>query len=439
MKISSVKQYNFQARTKRGETTAQKGPKKKKAVYSDEALHLIYQAQKQGIYSIENLEKELGIKRAEWYREKCFNSTSIVINPERKKSIPAIDINDELNAKNLDIIRNRPKTSVTKNQLIKNYSVTLSDLTYLTNIGLLKPVLLTAKDSKPQQTSIIDMADHENARAFERLIRKRSDLNKKLIQASAAPVNASIYELSSLGCGTPKRLYEAVEKGYLKGRLTKSKAGADAVIDLNNSNNQDILRRMRAGRTLDEKAAENVYGISRADFYRAIYDGRLEPLDALFIGDMEKLAIDLGNAANRKNFHNLIITSLGRFKAANGANVSHNSLIAEIIAELYPELTESALEIADNNKDLQNAISKKMQFEKTCEKSVRIDESADDADDEEAQNQMIASLRLTKHENELINEFDRKLLSTIDYDKFRYALKEALIAQRQYKTSGKSA
>ena len=365
------------------------------------------------------INKQTGFVRDDWFVPQCFISTFL---PNfYNKSELAIDIDDEISSKNLEKIENHTPAIVTKSQLMKKYPISRKDINQWIAYGLMEPItLLSREDGRECKSGLIDMSIEKNQRCIDKLIQKRTFIHKELTSRHSSQ-DANSSQLETM-LGIPKeQIEEMYNKGLLKGRVS----GADeTIIYMNNDINQKLLKKIRDSKAIGTNKACDKYGVSNYDFIRNIHNGKLEPLPAVFIGDMYELKINLSYGNNRKEFYKLIMSTLAQKAVTGGYDNISNSLIIEIMAKIYPEVVELANEIASGNEELLNALKNKNEFEQ-ADKEYKTQSEDNQEDAATTDNTATTWQCPSDKEIALIDEFNNMLFEKIDLNEFIYALKSA--------------
>ena len=376
---------------------------------------------------VSEITKEFGVPICDWYNTRCFYTLGKTskINKFSPKTI--IDCGDKTTSDNIETLRQSFPNCMSKSAMVKKYSVSGTDLTKWADYGFLKPVVLrTIDDNAEYYSSIYDLSNPTNVRCLDRLLPKRSGINKKLIQTVCNdPIEISVKELEAYGIGPKRKIYDLIQTGKLQANY--SSEDNEYYLAVNNEQNMKILQYMRDARTISSEKAYAQYGISEYDFLNQIYCGNIEPLEAVFYGDMGELLIDLSKGNNRTNFYKLVISSLVHFKLVHGIDSMHNILALEIVSKLYPELITKANELISENEGLLKTLKKKDEFEEHNTEN-RIHAIAIDNEDsiaETEENTFSKPSLPTKEEFDLIEEFDKQLFESIDINEFISAFKES--------------
>lgn len=411
----------------------------------------IEKARENGIYPLKEIGNSFKINPINWYRENCFNTSTISFPLKGVKPILALDLNDELNRQNIDLLKSNANKLLTKNQLGKVYNVTPMDITFYANCGFIEPFKLYANDEGEMvDLPLYDMVDSKNAEAFDKLDKKRSKINLALIKNNSRDVYANVAELERLACGTKKSIYKAIKSGRIvldPSEMHKIDTNLEGInISLNNRQNVETLKILRNAITLDEEKARSVYGISRVDYYGAILDGGLNLLEAVFVGDMEQLSVGLKDKKSLKTYLNLIITSLAHERITSQSNDVCETLLLEVLSAFDTEIATKARELVKKDDELLEIIRKKVAFNNKCEKLKHLDKKEGfeqgEFDEEEQEIEEVAKvlekLRLTERESKRLKEFDKELLSQIDFEQFKKAYIKAIKAMQEYKKFGRN-
>ena len=383
--------------------------------------------------SLCTLEDYLDIYSKYWFIKNCFHPTYVEKQGKSTEDIVLIDTADELNSENLTRL-DSTSSLMGKLDFAKLYRLTNQEINRLTNYGYLIPFKLKNQDGFDTSICLYDMSLPSNVATLHKLTARSSVEHKKLVQSDDKPVLVTPERLAQFGFGTPKRLIELINSGTIKGT---NEAGHTVQVNLNNSHNEKILQHLREQRCVDENKIYEIFSISGNDYYKAIFDGNIDALESVFIGDIDKMRTDYKNQKNRTFINKLAILSLAYQKIIYGKDKINQSRVIEILSAIYPEAIDTAIELANDNTELLSAINKKLYYENLCRVGVMVSDKLLDSDlQDDGSSLRIIQSRPTDKEYEIIEEFNEKLLSSLDSDKINERVQTALRYNSLYEKSG---
>ena len=376
--------------------------------------------------SLSSLTTKFECPITDWFSPLCFN---VVYIGETR----ALDTTDSLNAQNLKRIGQNRQNLTSRDKLAKLYPLSHRELSYWTNYGFLKPLTLQSKDGGyDYRCGLIDLSNEANKRCLERFIPKRSQINNRMIKMDKEYIAITSDELDKLKVAPKSKVNDLVKQGILKGEYIESIDSS--TLNIQDSKNQRILQKLRNLYSIDRDKAQNLYGISYFDLLRGIYDGDLEIMDAVFIGDMDEIRINLTQGNNRENFYKLVAKTVAYHKIANKQSMD-SVLLIEMLSQMYPKLVNTALELTEENNELYDAIKKKIELERSVIKqkqALNYEDLKDDISDKEYSKDIPSDIYLTDKELRLIQDFDKQFIENIDINEFGTVLQRAVGMIKKY-------
>ena len=333
------------------------------------------------IMSLDEIEEKYNINKKFLTADSFFELEKFT--DKHNKHIVYMDLDLDINKKNFEIIDNNKGNLFGKYEFMKMYGVSANDFDDCVQSGRLQRLSLYSKvDGTLQPSSLVSLtSDFINLTlANAQKIGKTSKFFRKIANYGNKPVMANVLELSELGFGSPALLHKLVITKKLEGDsiaidTPEGKKKYITKVNLNNKNNEKILREIRAKRCIELSDADNMFGLTKNELSNAFFDGLLKCYtDAVLVGDMEKVYIDLKSQQNIDVFNKILFEK----ELLNGASTSNfnraeTSQRIKVAWYLAPNTRRVASEIAQNSPEILKIIKKKARMARLIDEHPELD------------------------------------------------------------------
>lgn len=334
------------------------------------------------IKSLDDIEKEFQINKKHLAYDTFFEVEKFT--DSRNRGYEYFDLSNEINKKNLDIIVANKDNLFSRYDFKRIYGVSSSDFDDCIESGRLQQLKLYSKNNGKLCPSCLVLLTGDFVKttlANVQRVGKVSEYFKKIAQFHGKQIMVNVLELSKLGFGSPKVLHDLVKSNQLVGdsKTITTPEGTKKYItrvDLNLKKNEEILKYVRSKRCIEISDADNLFGLTKSELSNAFFDGLLECYtDAVFVGDIEKIYIDLKSKQNIDTFNKILFEKelLNGISASNlyRAQASQRIKLAWYLASNTRRI---ASEIAQNDPAIIKIIQKKTKMERLDCEDVETDD-----------------------------------------------------------------
>ena len=276
-----------------------------------------------------------------------------------------IDSSVELNRRNLERIAENKDNLFTFDEYRKTYGTSPSALLQQENGGRVRPFELYSKKTGNLEPSPLVYVQGNNPKASAKnvlRIGQRTKYFDKIIDFSCKAVPANILSLSKLGFGDPKTLYSLVKSGKIDGKISSTVVdGKEKTIvcaDLLSRKTASVLKNLRDRQCMELSIADNRFGLTKQELLNAFNSGDLDCYtDAVFIGDLGKIFIDMNSEKNHATFNRMLFEKeiLNGFNPDKLKKCATNQRI-KIAWYLAPKTRQTAQELLDNSPKIQELL-----------------------------------------------------------------------------------